>query len=156
MTRVRSPPLSAPPFPPYHPLVTRGVPHDTWQVAPSLRLATRIGPQHTVATYTNITSLMIHAGADKLVGKTLNCYSYGSGAAATMFRLRVKRMPGFVKNMHEVLRRSGRTRSQKPCASLERCERPEHCSRHARPPSTAHAPRAPRALLTPRARPEHC
>ena len=74
------------------------------KVAPSLRLATRIGPQHTVATYTNITSLLIHAGKDGgLLGKTLNCYSYGSGAAATMFRLRVKRMPGFVKNMHEVL-----------------------------------------------------
>ena len=73
------------------------------QVAPSLRLATRIGPQHTVATYTNLTSLMITAGAKNLVGQTINCYSYGSGAAATMFRLKVKRMPGYVKNMHEVL-----------------------------------------------------
>jgi len=74
------------------------------KVAPSLRLATRIGPQHTVATYGNLTSLMIHAGkGGALVGKTINVYSYGSGAAATMFRLKVKRMPGYVKNMHEVL-----------------------------------------------------
>ena len=62
------------------------------KVAPSLRLATRIGPQHTVATYTNITSLLIHKGAGgALVGKTINVYSYGSGAAATMFRLHVVR-----------------------------------------------------------------
>ena len=46
---------------------------------------------------------MITAGAKNLVGQTINCYSYGSGAAATMFRLKVKRMPGYVKNMHEVL-----------------------------------------------------
>ena len=76
------------------------------KVAPSLRLATRIGPQHTVATYTNITSLLIHKGAGgALVGKTINVYSYGSGAAATMFRLHVSRMPGFVKDMHDVLDR---------------------------------------------------
>ena len=73
------------------------------KVAPSLRLATRIGPQHTVATYTNIPSLMITKGAANLVGKTINCYSYGSGAAATMFRLKVKRMPGYVKDMHALL-----------------------------------------------------
>ena len=74
------------------------------KVAPSLMLATRIGPQHTVATYTNLTSLMIHKGAKgALIGKTINVYSYGSGAAATMFRFVVKRMPGFVKNMHDVL-----------------------------------------------------
>lgn len=72
------------------------------KVAPSLRLATRIGPQHTVATYTNLTSLMIHAKGG-LVGKTINVYSYGSGAAATMFRLKFKRIPGHVKNMHQIL-----------------------------------------------------
>jgi hypothetical protein len=73
------------------------------KVAPSLRLATRIGPQHTVATYTNITSLLIHAKPGTLLGKTINVYSYGSGAASTMFRLKVKRMPGYVKNMHTIL-----------------------------------------------------
>lgn len=76
------------------------------KVAPSLRLATRIGPQHTVATYTNLTSLMVHAGAKgALIGKTINVYSYGSGAASTMFRLKVKRMPGYVKDIHDVLDR---------------------------------------------------
>jgi len=73
------------------------------KVAPSLRLATRIGPQHTVATYTNLTSLMVHAGAKNLIGNTINVYSYGSGAASTMFRLKVARMPGIVANIHTIL-----------------------------------------------------
>jgi len=74
------------------------------KVAPGLRLATRIGPQHTVATYTNLTSLMIHRGGKgKLLGKTINVFSYGSGAASTMFRLKVRRMPGIVHDMHAVL-----------------------------------------------------
>jgi hypothetical protein len=74
------------------------------KVAASLRLATRIGPQHTVAVYTNLTSLMIHKGAKgAMVGKTINVFSYGSGAASTMFRLRVSRMPGIVHDMHEKL-----------------------------------------------------
>ncbi len=72
------------------------------KVAPSLRLATRIGPQHTAATYTNLTSLLIHKG-ESLLGKTINVYSYGSGAASTMYRLKVKRLPGFVEDMHERL-----------------------------------------------------
>ena len=76
------------------------------KVAPSLRLATRIGPQHTVATYTNLTSLLITKGAKGgMLGKTINVYSYGSGAAATMYRLKVKRMPGFVHDAHGVLDR---------------------------------------------------
>jgi len=73
------------------------------KVAPSLRLATRIGPQHTAATYTNITSLCVHEGPKGLKGKTVNVFSYGSGAAATMFRLKVKRLPGVVQDIHAVL-----------------------------------------------------
>jgi len=78
------------------------------KVAPSMRLATRIGPQHTVATYTNITSLFIHEGKNKkgkqgLVGKTINVYSYGSGAASTMYRIKVRRMPGLCYDAHEML-----------------------------------------------------
>ena len=78
------------------------------KVAPSLRLATRIGPQHTVATYTGLTSLLIHEGVRKrnaIVGKTINVFSYGSGAASTMYRLRVARMPGIVHDAHDVLDR---------------------------------------------------
>lgn len=139
-------------------LTPNGHGHTIVQVAPSLRLATRIGPQHTAATYTNITSLCVHEvraarllasgpmcmrpapdrlacchqrqhqlasglasglarlrwrclcmltlrrvhapfvglcdgvcaqGPKGLKGKTVNVFSYGSGAAATMFRLKV-------------------------------------------------------------------
>ena len=35
--------------------------------------------------------------------QVINVFSYGSGAASTMFRLRVNRMPGIVENIHEVL-----------------------------------------------------
>ena len=49
---------------------------------------------------------MIHKGAKGgLLGKTINVYSYGSGAASTMYRLKVKRMPGFVHDAHEMLDR---------------------------------------------------
>ena len=85
------------------------------KVAPSLRLATRIGPQHTVATYTNLTSLLIHEGKMKrngIVGKTINVFSYGSGAASSMYRLRVRRMPGFVHDAHAVLDRRHFTSAQ--------------------------------------------
>ena len=40
------------------------------KVAPSLRLATRIGPMHTAATYVNLTSLLIHENQN-LIGKTV-------------------------------------------------------------------------------------
>jgi hypothetical protein len=76
------------------------------KVAPSLRLAARIGPQHTAATYTNLTSLLIHEGTMKrnaIVGKTINVFSYGSGAASSMYRLRVRRMPGLVHDAHTML-----------------------------------------------------
>lgn len=38
------------------------------QVAPGLRLAKRIGPMHTAATYTNMLSMLIHVNKD-LIGK---------------------------------------------------------------------------------------
>jgi 3-hydroxy-3-methylglutaryl CoA synthase len=57
-------------------------------VAPSLRLAARIGPCHTAATYVNLASLLLH-DAPKL-GASIGVFSYGSGAASTMFRLRVR------------------------------------------------------------------
>ena len=58
------------------------------QVAPSLVLASRIGPMHTAATYVNLASLLLH-DPPKL-GASIGVFSYGSGAAATMFALRVR------------------------------------------------------------------
>ena len=58
------------------------------QVAPSLVLAARIGPMHTAATYVNLASLLLH-DPPKL-GATIGVFSYGSGAASSMFKLRVR------------------------------------------------------------------
>ena len=58
------------------------------QVAPSLVLASRIGPVHTAATYVNLASLLLHDPPKR--GATIGVFSYGSGAAATMFALRVR------------------------------------------------------------------
>jgi len=72
------------------------------KVCPGLRLAKRIGPMHTAATYTNMTSLLIHKNKD-LVGKTINIFSYGSGCASTMFRLGVQELPGYLEHYHDYL-----------------------------------------------------
>jgi hypothetical protein len=58
------------------------------QVAPSLVLAARIGPMHTAATYVNLASLLLHDPPKR--GASIGVFSYGSGAAATMFALRVR------------------------------------------------------------------
>ena len=57
-------------------------------VAPSLVLAARIGPCHTAATYVNLASLLLH-DPPKL-GATIGIFSYGSGAASSIFKLRVR------------------------------------------------------------------
>jgi len=72
------------------------------KVCPSLRLAKRVGPMHTVATYMNITSLLIHENQN-LIGKFLNIFSYGSGAASTMFRVHFDALPGYKEDMHAYL-----------------------------------------------------
>jgi 3-hydroxy-3-methylglutaryl CoA synthase len=58
------------------------------QVAPSLVLAARIGPMHTAATYVNLASLLLH-DPPKL-GASIGIFSYGSGAASSIFKLRVR------------------------------------------------------------------
>mmetsp|Transcript_18053 Transcript_18053/g.54025 ORF Transcript_18053/g.54025 Transcript_18053/m.54025 type:complete len:552 (+) Transcript_18053:102-1757(+) len=72
------------------------------KICPGLRLAKRTGPMHTAATYTNMTSLLIHANKD-LIGNTINVFSYGSGCASTMFRLHVDALPGARYDFHDYL-----------------------------------------------------
>jgi hypothetical protein len=67
-----------------HPIVPHGP-----QVGPSLCLASRIGPMHTAAAYTNLTSLLLEK-REALIGKSIAVFSYGSGAASTMYRLQVR------------------------------------------------------------------
>ena len=43
---------------------------------------------HTAATYVNLASLLLHA--PPAVGATIGVFSYGSGAASTMYQLRVR------------------------------------------------------------------
>ena len=57
-------------------------------VEPSLRAAVRIGPCHTAATYVNLCSLLVSQPPD--VGSKIGVFSFGSGAACTMFTLRVR------------------------------------------------------------------
>ena len=69
---------------------------------PSLVLASRIGPMHTVSTYTAITSLLIER-KDVAVGTSWQVFSYGSGAASTIFRLKVDHLPSITWEKHEQL-----------------------------------------------------
>ena len=56
-------------------------------VEPSLRLGARIGPMHSAAVYVNLTSLLLHA--TPAVGSRIGVFSFGSGAASSMYHLRV-------------------------------------------------------------------
>ncbi|MDC0525426.1 KR domain-containing protein [bacterium] len=57
-------------------------------VEPSLQLASRIGPMHSAAAYVNLTSLLLHA--TPAIGSRIGVFSYGSGAASSMYHLRVR------------------------------------------------------------------
>ena len=72
------------------------------KVAPSLVLASRIGPMHTVSTYTNLLSLMITL-RESLLGKQILAFSYGSGAASTIWRIRVDALPTVTWDKHAQL-----------------------------------------------------
>ena len=72
------------------------------KVAPSLCLATRIGPMHTAALYVNLISLLLEK-RESLVGSKILMFSFGSGAASTMYRLFVKSLPVTNWDKHEEL-----------------------------------------------------
>lgn len=55
---------------------------------PGTKITKRIGSTYTASTYTNLFSLLAVVGYEKLVNKTICVYSYGSGAAACMYRIR--------------------------------------------------------------------
>lgn len=48
---------------------------------------------HTAAAYTNLTSLLLEK-REALVGKSIALFSYGSGAASTMYCLKVRALCG--------------------------------------------------------------
>ena len=62
------------------------------KVHPGTLLTKQIGSTYTASCYVNLYSLLLHRYED-IVGKTICIYSYGSGATASMYRLRVERPP---------------------------------------------------------------
>ena len=87
------------------------------KVTPSLQAARRIGPMHSVATYVNLWSLFSTARQlSCAAGASVNCFSYGSGCAASMYSMSVERLPSYpadvldqlasraVKSVEETLR----------------------------------------------------
>jgi 3-hydroxy-3-methylglutaryl CoA synthase len=74
----------------------------THKVWPSLKIARRIGSQHTAALYTNLLSLLIEVN-EGLIGKKIALFSFGSGSMSTFFQINVLRLPKFDCEMHKIL-----------------------------------------------------
>ncbi|MEZ4273144.1 MAG: hydroxymethylglutaryl-CoA synthase [Myxococcota bacterium] len=62
------------------------------QVEPGAYLCRELGATYTAACYVNIVSLVMKLG-QALEGTSINVFSYGSGMASSMYRLRVRRLP---------------------------------------------------------------
>ena len=74
------------------------------QALPGTLLTQQIGSTYTASVYVNLYSLFLHR-QDEWAGKTVCVYSYGSGAAATMYRLRVMRPPAIDRTVSGRLER---------------------------------------------------
>ena len=62
------------------------------KVEPGTLLTKQLGSTYTASCYVNLHSLLLNR-YDDIVGKRICVYSFGSGATASMFRLRVRRPP---------------------------------------------------------------
>ena len=62
------------------------------KVEPGTLLTKQLGSTYTASCYVNLYSLFLNR-YDDIVGKRICVYSFGSGATASMFRLRVRRPP---------------------------------------------------------------
>eukprot|EP01125_Pyxidicula_operculata_P006161 TRINITY_DN2147_c0_g1_i1.p1 TRINITY_DN2147_c0_g1~~TRINITY_DN2147_c0_g1_i1.p1 ORF type:complete len:455 (-),score=95.00 TRINITY_DN2147_c0_g1_i1:58-1422(-) len=74
------------------------------KVAPSTLLPTELGNSYCASLYTGLISL-IDAKGDDLVGKRVVLFSYGSGMAATMFSVVVRKSVDFIKKTSRVSQR---------------------------------------------------
>ena len=61
---------------------------------PSSLITQQIGSTYTASCYVNLCSLLIHE-RERIQGKTICVYSYGSGATASAYRLKVVDLPKF-------------------------------------------------------------
>lgn len=59
------------------------------RVAPSLQVPTNIGNTYTASVYGALSSLLYFEGSEKLQGKRIGMFSYGSGLAASLFSVKV-------------------------------------------------------------------
>lgn len=59
------------------------------RVSPSLKVPTNTGNMYTGSVYAALASLLFYVGSEKLQGKRVGLFSYGSGLAASLFSLRV-------------------------------------------------------------------
>lgn len=60
------------------------------RMQPSLQGPTNTGNMYTASVYSSLISLLSFVDADKLQGKRISLFSYGSGLASTLFSLQVK------------------------------------------------------------------
>lgn len=59
---------------------------------PSLLLACQVGNMYTPSLYSCLVSLLISESADKLAGKRIGLFSYGSGLASSMYSIHVTKI----------------------------------------------------------------
>ncbi|XP_029406732.2 hydroxymethylglutaryl-CoA synthase 1 [Bactrocera dorsalis] len=55
----------------------------------SLLLANQVGNMYTPSVYSGLVSLLINTPTERLIGKRIGLFSYGSGLAATMYSMQV-------------------------------------------------------------------
>jgi hydroxymethylglutaryl-CoA synthase len=59
------------------------------RIAPCIEAPSHCGNMYTASLYCSLISLLSHVGSERLQGKTIGMFSYGSGIASTLFTLQV-------------------------------------------------------------------
>ncbi len=70
--------------------------------APATLITRQIGSTYTASCYVNLFSLLYHAG-EEAIGKRALVFSYGSGAASSLYRLSVDALPDLGGNLEDRL-----------------------------------------------------
>lgn len=60
------------------------------RVQPALQVPTNTGNMYTASAWASLASLLYYVGAEKLQGKRIGVFSYGSGLASTLLSIQVK------------------------------------------------------------------
>ncbi|CAH2350183.1 hydroxymethylglutaryl-CoA synthase [[Candida] railenensis] len=70
------------------------------RVSPALQVPTNTGNMYTASAWASFSSLLYYVGSEKLQGKRVGIFSYGSGLASTMLSVVIK---GDISNITKVL-----------------------------------------------------